>query len=376
MVENSSSGLSLFSLLARDWTLEDEVTETVFNHDDTGVLFRSRSGKLALASTKDAESPKIRTRMDLETGRTTIRPRENAVSPLRIAEVTAHTDLPATRFGTQGFAVVDLDGAVQQVTGGGNVVLRLKPDSTGVTSLCSSVSGNVLALARQGRIVLYDTDDMQVQAEIGLDHPVTCQAYSADAQALAAWGGNTLSVIDVQSPTAAPQVFECGGNITEISWRKSGSHLSCASADNSFYVINRTTGTAQRVEDFPTPVRNTAFSETGNALVASGAFRLVGWDCSDLPENDLPGTPLTTGKAGFVAISVIAAHPERSLVASGYANGLVTIASIGTSQEMMLHHENATEVSSICWSKTGEHLAIGYTSGKVAIVTFPAQMFK
>ena len=183
-------------------------------------------------------------------------------------------------------------------------------------------------------------------------------------------------MIDVQSPTAAPQVFECGGDITEISWRKSGSHLSCASADNSFYVINRTTGTAQRVEDFPTPVRNAAFSETGNALVASGAFRLVGWDCSDLPENDLPGTPLTTGKAGFVAISVIAAHPKRSLVASGYANGLVTIASIGTSQEMMLHHETATEVSSICWSKTGEHLAIGYASGKAAIVTFPAQMFK
>ena len=89
-----------------------------------------------------------------------------------------------------------------------------------------------------------------------------------------------------------------------------------------------------------------------------------------------PAPPLTTGKPGFVAINVVAAHPERPLVASGYANGLLTIASIGSEQEMMLHQENATEVSCLRWSKTGEHLAIGYASGKVAIVTFPAQMFK
>lgn len=376
MVENSATGLSLFTLLARDWVLEDAVPETAFNFDDTAVAFRLESGKLALASTKDAESPKIRTRLDLETGRTTIRPRKNPVAPLLKPDVTAQRDLPIVRFGPQGFAVVDKQSTVQQVTAGGNVVVRLKPDDTPVTSVASSVSGDRLAVARGSRIVLYATGDMTALSEVVLDHPVACQALSPDGRILAAWGGKSLSLIDIQTPTAAPQVIECDGDITEISWQASGDHLSCASADKSIYIINRAAGTAQRVEGFPTPVRNTAFNEEGNALLASGAFRLVGWDSNDLPQNDQPGTPLFSGKPGLVAINVIAAHPKRSLVASGYANGLVTIASTGTADEMMLHQEKAAEVSGLCWSKTGEHLAIGFSTGKAAIVTFPEQMFK
>ncbi|MDU9004449.1 WD40 repeat domain-containing protein [Sedimentitalea todarodis] len=376
MVENSASGLSLFDLLARDWSLECDVIQTRFNFDDTGVVFRLRSGKLAMASTRDTESPKIRTRMELDTGRTMIRPRENSVPPLTTPEIAVCSDLPIARFGAQGFATVDQDGTLQQVTVGGQVVIRLKPETDAVTSLCSSVSGSILALARQDRIVIYSTEDMNTLAEIGLNHPVTCSAISPDERTLAAWGDDTLSLVDIQNPSATPKIIRCAGDITEISWRKSGSHLSCASADKSFYIVDCAAGTAQRVEDFPSPVRNTEFSETGKALIASGAFRLVGWSADDLPENDLPGTPLTIGKPGFVVINVIATHPARDLVATGYANGLVAIASIGSMQEMMLHQEKATEATSLSWSKTGEHLAIGFASGKAALVTFPEQMFK
>lgn len=376
MVENSAAGLSLFELLARYWSVDGAVVEVVFNHDDTAAIFRLGTGQVSLASIKDAESPKIRTRMDLENGRTTIRPRENPVTPLITPQTKARPDFPVARFGSQGFAIVDLNGAVQQVTAGGNVVDRLKPESVDIKSMCSSNAGDTLALARQNQITLHDTSDMGVLANLALDHPVNCQAISSDARTLAAWGDKKLSLIDLRNPTASPREIECDGDITEISWRKSGSHLSCASADNSFYIVDCTTGASQRVEGYPMAVRNTAFSEPSNALVTSGAFRLAGWDSNDLPANDLPGTPLTTGKPGFVAINTIAAHPERPLVASGYTNGLLTIANIGSEQEMMLHQENATEVSCLCWSKTGEHLAVGYASGKAALITFPAQMFK
>ena len=376
MGENNSAGLSLFDLLARSWSLESRVIQAVFNHDDTAVAFRLASGKLALASTKDAESPKVRTRMELETGRTTIRPREKPVTPLKTPATDVRTNLPVARFGAQGFAAIDQRGALHHITGGGQVVTKLKPVNAEVTSVCSSAAGHIVALGTQERIMIYHTNDMKVPVEVALAHPVTCQAVSHDSNTLAAWGGGTLSLIDLSDPLAQPKAIECGGNITEISWRKSGSHLACASADKSFYVINSAAGTAQRVEDFPSPVRNTAFSEAGNALVTSGAFRLVSWDSGDLPENDHPGTPLTTGKAGFVVINAIAAHPERNLVATGYANGLVAIASIGIAEEMMLHQEKNTEVESLSWSKTGEHLAIGYASGKAAIATFPVQLFK
>lgn len=375
MGENSAAGLSLFDLLARDWALKGEVAQVVFNHDDTAVAFRLVGGALALGSLKDAESPKMRTRIEADTGRNTIRPRENPVAPLKTPKIALQSGLPVIRFGTQGFAAIDADGALQQVTAGGQVLVKLKPAEGVVTSLCSDLSGEIIVIARQAELTLYGAG-MSVLAEIALDHVVTCLAIASDGKTLAAWGEGTLSLIDVANPSTAPQAIACNGEITEISWQKSGQHLSCASADKSFYIINRAEGTAQRVEDFPSPVRNTAFSETGKALVTSGAFRLVSWDSNDLPQNDEPGTPLTTGKAGFVVINAIAAHPKRSLVATGYANGLLAIASIGKAEEMMLHQEKDAEVSSLCWSKTGEHLAIGYSSGKAAIVTFPDQMFK
>ncbi|WP_299848470.1 WD40 repeat domain-containing protein [uncultured Roseovarius sp.] len=376
MVENSSSGLSLFDLLARNWRLDDAVVQTAFNHDETGAVFRVASGKLALASTKDAESPKIRTRMELETGRTTIRPRENPVAPLKTPDLSVRKDLPVIRFGPQGFAAIDKNCALQHVTAGGQIVAKKTDITQQVTSLCSTVTGDMIAIAQRDEITLIPVDDWSSPVKIHLDHEVTCQAFSQDGRTLAAWGASTLSLISLRDLDATPRSIDCAGGVTEISWQKSGAHLACACSDESLCIVDVHGGTSQRVEGFPSPVRNAAFSENGNALVASGAFRLVGWDARDLPQDDAPGTPLTTGKPGFVVLNVIAAHPKRNIVATGYASGLVTLASVGTPQDMMLHQERDTEVSSLYWSKTGEHLAIGFTSGEAAMVTFPSQMFK
>lgn len=376
MVENSASGLSLFDLLARNWTLEDEIVQIEFNHDDTGIVFRLASGKLALASTKDAESPKIRTRMELETGRTTIRPRENPVAPLKTPEISIRKDLPVIRFGPQGFGAIDTSGLLQQVTAGGQIIPHKLDCTEPVSSICSSPAGDTIVAAYRNTVHLISVADWTVRAKLVLDHEVTCQAISQDGETLAAWGGGRLSLITISDPDATLPSVKCAGDVTAIGWQKSGAHLACACADNGFNIIETRTGTSQRVEGYPGPVRSVAFSESGNALVTSGAFRLAGWDAKDLPQNDEPGTPLTSGKPGFVTLNVVAAHPERNIVATGYANGLVTLASIGTEQDMMLHQERNTEVSSFCWSKTGEHLAMGFTSGAAAIVTFPAQMFK
>jgi len=376
MTEQPNSGMSLFDLLAREWALKEGISQVIFNHEDTGAAFRLLSGKLALASLKDTESPKIRTRLDLETGRTTIRPRENPITPLRTADINVHENLPVVRFGAQGFAAIDSDGVLNQITAGGQVVVKLRSDGKKITALCSDKTGQTIAIARANEVTFYSASDMSVIAEITLPHPVYRQAMSDNRETLAVWGDATLSLIAVGSNTAPTEVFDCPGEITEITWDSTGQHLACGAADNSFFIINRASKTVQRVADYPSPVRNTAFSKKAKALVTSGAFRLVGWDIADLPQNDAPGTPLATGKPGFVVINAIAAHPKLDLVATGYANGLVAIAKVGTSQDMMLHHEPNTEVSAVSWSKTGEHLAIAFSSGKAAIITFPTQMFK
>ncbi|WP_300056187.1 WD40 repeat domain-containing protein [uncultured Roseobacter sp.] len=375
MGDQNASGLTLFDLLARAWTLQDAVVQVVFNHDDTAVLFRMASGAVALAGLKDDESPKIRTRMELETGRTTIRPRENPVAPVISPKVTLDEQFPVTRFGGQGFAGVDTQGALLQITAGGQVIRKEKPGDMPITSICSSPTGHLLSIARGTKLTVHTVPDMAVYAERDVDQSVTCQSMPRDETKLAAWGKNTLSLIDLKDTSDTCRIH-CEGPVTDIVWNDASAHLACASSDMSFHIVDLASQHVQRVEGYPAPVRTVAFSEKGAALLTSGAYRLVGWSSADLPHDDLPGTALSTGKPGLVVIDAIAAHPKLDLVAAGYANGLTAISRVGTPEEMMLHQEANTSISALGWSKTGEHLAIGFASGKAAIATFPAQLFK
>lgn len=376
MAESGSAGISLFELLAREWSLDDEIVQVEFSYDDTAVLFRSLSGKLAIASTKDAESPRSRTRIETDTGRTTIRQRKNPIPALKIAPVKVNSQLPVVRFAQQGFMAVDIEGAAQLITARGECTEKIRSDKSNITSLSGSPTGATVAIARQSCITIHQTTAMKIVAEVNLDRQIRCMAFSSAGKTLATWGDDCLELVDMDESGKRPLRINGISDVTQITWDVSGSYLACASSANAFHIVDINAGTFQKVKDYPGHVNVATFSETGKALVTSGAYRLAGWSTDDLPQNQHPGTPLTTGKAGLVIIETIAAHPNRNLVASGYANGLVTITSIGTTQEMMVHQEHASKVNCLTWSNKGEHLAIGFDSGTAAVVTFPDHLFK
>ena len=84
---------------------------------------------------------------------------------------------------------------------------------------------------------------------------------------------------------------------------------------------------------------------------------------------------LETGRAGLVLVETVAAHPEKKLVAAGYANGRITIAQIGALDELLVRPLGGA-ITALAWSGDGHHLAVGSVDGTAAIVTFPAQIFK
>jgi len=373
--------MSLFDLLARQWNLDAGIVQAVFSYDDSAVLFRTLSGKVALLSTKDAESPGSRTRIEGDTGRTTIRQRKNPVPEPRIATTEVSSQLPVVGFKHEGFAAVDTGGAVQLITSRGQCIEKVHPDGSAVSALCGDHEGSALAIAFRSRVSIYQTSTMDVRVEFDRDRPVRCMALDPTRRTLAVWGDECVEFVDIDKSgnfpgRKFPGKIEGVCNVTRMTWDRSGRYLACASSDKAFHVFDIDAGTFQRVENYPSHVGVVDFCETGNALVTSGAYRLVGWAIDDLPRGEHPGTPLTTGKAGLVIIDTIAAHPHRSLVASGYASGLVTISSIGTTQELMVHQEHSSRVTSLMWSNNGEHLAIGFSSGKAAVVNFPDRFFK
>ncbi|ASJ74859.1 WD40 repeat domain-containing protein [Granulosicoccus antarcticus] len=377
MVGNRSAGTSLFDLLARAWTLDDEVVQTGFNRADSAVYFRLQSGKLALATTRDSESPKSRTRIETDTGRTTIRQRENPIPEARIIPIALNAELPIVRFGENGFMAVDADGVPHQITAQGQCIEKANSIvGPQITSLCSDRSGETLAIAGPLSICVYKASSLQVLAEIDIERHISCMAFSADGEQLAAWGEGSLTLIDKKNPASAIHHIDGINEVSQINWDSSGNYLSCTANTHAFWIVDANAGTARIIEGYPGKVKIATFNEAGKALVTSGAFRLAGWSTEDLPGKDHPGTPLSSGKPGMVIVNTLAAHPKRSLVAVGYPDGLVTISSVGTPEEMMVHKENGTEVNDLAWSDTGEHLSIAFKSGKAAVVTFPDKLFK
>jgi len=377
MIESRAAEISLFELLARGWSFDSEVVQVEFNHEETAVLFRLLSGKLALVTTIDSESPKHRTRVAVDTGQTTIKQRTKPISAAIFASIKANPKLPVVQFGSEGFMALDSDGVPNQISAQGqSVATRGFSDTSSVTALCSSHAGDTLAIAQKSGVAIFATENMQELMDINSSSPISCMSFSETGNKLAVWGVDCLTLIDIKNPNNPPKQIQGISNVTQLTWDKSESLLACASSSHSFHIVDIHAGTFHQVKNYPSPVNNAIFSDKGEALVTSGAYRLTGWSINNLPQNNHPGTPLITGKPGLIVIDAIAAHPTRGLVAAGYANGLITITSIGSPQEMMVHQESGTKISQLAWSKSGEHLAIGFKSGKAAIVSFPDQLFK
>ncbi|POF30854.1 WD40 repeat domain-containing protein [Roseibium marinum] len=376
MIEQSAANLSVFDLLAMSWTLEEEIARSEVSSDGQHSIFQQASGKLAIMRTSDAESPARRMTIDKESGRTTIRPRTTPPMPPVRSGILTRPDLPVVRFGTGDFAAVSESGAVCQVTARGQVLERLSNEGGPATAFCGDLSGSRLALAREKDLLIFDVASAEVAASVQLRHCVSCLAMDPNGSRVVAWGENSVSIVDWSQKEADIKTFACEGDVVDMSWSSSASHVACGSVDNTMLIIDCSTKQIQRVEGFPGAVRCVAFSEPGHALVASGAFRLVAWAEDDLPLKDEPGTSLVSGKTGFVVIDRIAAHPTRGLVASGYANGLISVTGIGTPDELILRKRSSAAVTALRWSPDGTHLIVGDAGGDCSIVTLPEKMFK
>jgi len=129
-----------------------------------------------------------------------------------------------------------------------------------------------------------------------------------------------------------------------------------------------------RIPTYPATVASLSWSAESRVLVTSGAYRMIAWDVSSLDE-DQP-TNLATGRARFVLVETVDIHPERGLVAAGYADGMVAVARIGQSDELVVRSPGRGAVHTLRWSSDGQHLAFGTSDGEAAIVTFPPYIFK
>lgn len=372
MNQQPRPNVTLYDLLAREWTCAAAVDGACFAGDGSAAAFSLDDGSVAIAATADDEPPHARIRMTPAVGKATIRPRSSPQRPLVTTRALSDRAMPITP--ASGSTVLAGTGAGQ--------VLAVEVDGT-VQDTDLAFDGAVVALdhmfgvtaATDGATIRLATDGRNSDLDGLSGGVVSCLALAPDGRRLAAATDGTVRIADLSDAGAVWMASEFPSPVGAIAWSKDGRWLACPLKVGGFGLIDLETGRSAVVGGYPGLVATAAFSTAAKALVTSGAFRITAWSMTALPFDNTKSGVLETGRRGLVAIDRVAVHPAKKLVAAAYENGQIVIAQIGRGDELVLRPSGAP-VTALAWAPDGKHLAIGDRNGKAALSGFPPQIFK
>lgn len=375
MNQQTMQNLTLFDLLARGWRRPSAVADLCFSADGSTVAFTSVDGTVAIAAVADQEPPESRIRVSGDLGQTTIRPREKPPVPLIASQAFGDGDVPLAAYLHSGFLIGTADGKAVHLTADGEAAETPIKIEGPIVAIDHSARAAVTALSNGRDVFLSRNLGDVTKLEPGATSSTDALAFSPGGRRLACGLGNGLSIWAVEGPASPIRDFAFPARPTSIRWSGDGTWLACGLETGGFALVGMAEDRTSIIAGFPSPVRTVCWSQPANALFASGAFRITGWSMTPPPLGGETSGALETGRAGLVLVEAVAAHPEKKLIAAGYANGRITIAQIGARDELVVRPLGSA-VTALAWSGDGRHLAIGAVDGTAAIVTFPAQMFK
>ncbi|MDH2380829.1 WD40 repeat domain-containing protein [Bradyrhizobium sp. CER78] len=362
---------TLYELLGRHWTVGAPVADIALDAAGEAVAFALADGGITIAPLIDTEPPQDRCRTALDEGRSTIMPRRKPVLPLSrvvVGDVQPHL----APLGTSGFVASD-GGRLLRVSASGVTELFASQGSS--IDLVASVPAGGILSASGGSIVFYDSNGDVGWLQQRSGGNASAMAVSPDSRRFAIAADGRLLVRAFGARPDPAQSFELGP-IANLAWSPDGGWLAVSIAKKEIALVRLADAWVVRIFSYPASVASLSWSADSRLLVTSGAYRMVVWDVSSLGDDREKPASVSTGRAGFVLVEAAELHPERTLVAAGYADGRVVVAKVGTSDELLVKPAGGGAVQSLRWSKDGQHLAFGTAEGEAAIVTFPAHIFK
>jgi len=370
---NQAPTTSLYEILAREWRCPAPVAALAFSGDGGAVAFALADGSVALAATADAEPPDRRIRVSADIGRSTIRPRSEALPPLTLWPGAGEGRALIAPGSGPGFLLGTTAGRVLALAATGTARETALAFDGAVAALDHhATTGTTVASDGETILVATDLHDPSA-ARVARGDDVGLLSLSPDGRLIAIGEARTLTIATLAGDE--PFVVPLPAPATAVAWRGDGRWLAAPLAEGGFALIDRNARTFSVVGGFPERVQTAVFSGQARALVTSGAFRVTAWSMETPPVGDTRPGALETGRRGLVPVDRVAAHPKRRLVAAAYANGQILIAEIGKTDELMVRPAGA-RVTAMAWSADGKELAIGAADGTAALIGFPPQMFK
>lgn len=212
----------------------------------------------------------------------------------------------------------------------GEVSGRLQQHSSAVESIAVSPDGFLIASGSpDGSVRLYDMLQGDERAPLleANDTPVMSVAFNTDGTLLAAGGGSTITVWDVEAATITAELETEISDISSVAFSPDGATLVYGGADAAAWVWDLADDTHAWLEGHDGQVNALAFSPDGGMIISGDASSVRLWDAatgenlatlaspSDLPVHSVAFSPTGTliasgGEAGGVVLWGTAAGSE------------------------------------------------------------------
>ncbi|MBD9449466.1 hypothetical protein [Rhizobium sp. RHZ01] len=372
MNQQSNPPLTLFDLLARNWKQHSAVRRVCFNDDNSLLAAVCDDGTVVFARMADNEPPEAR--ISTDDGRAAIMPRQGKPAPLIRTRINGANSVYAFTGG--GFLVAG-EGGVAHVSRSGETVGTVLSSGARLATFDLCRATGALAFTSDGRLIIHPEGNVAEKFEA--EHPgggnPTRVAFSSDGTMIAAASGDCLALYRCRNGLEPSLQVPLGGEPLSLTWDAEGRWLALGVEGAGLLLVDVEAGQHVFLGDFPGRVADVRWCALEQSFVASGAFRVAAWSMRSPPFQDHSRGALTTGRTGMALVEAVAVQPTGRLVAAGYGNGQVVVCSVGAPDELVVRSVGGP-VTSLQWTSHGQHLGLGDALGNVAIVSFPAQMFK
>lgn len=166
---------------------------------------------------------------------------------------------------------------------------------------------------------------------------------------------------------AEPVTLQWKGAHLSVSFSPDGRHIVTAMQENALHGWRLDDGKDMRMSGYPSKTRSLAWTAKGRFLATSGANAAILWPFhfKDGPMGREP----TQLAAREVLVTRVASHPREELVAIGYQDGMVMLATIADAKETLLRRPGPGPVSALAFDQKGARLAFGTEDGAGGVIT-------
>jgi len=348
---NAMPQTALLDMLGARWRIGVTVASLAWDNDGTSAGFALGDGTLALAPAVWEGGPGLRARdgggVELVPG-TARAPAVARVPAHRGAclSVAADPDGGFLAGGSDGRVVRVLPDAEVRAIGHLDRPVSLVAAGPGGWRVCAAGQGVQRFGGAAGRIEVADE-----VTSLAIDPPGARVAIG-HAGGVTLWSGGDT-----------PRVLGAPGSQNGVSWSQDGTWLGAFTPDGVLHAWRMPQAAAVTVQG---PIASLAAAPDG--FVAGARGRVLYWR---------PGTdPTVCGVANQQAVTRVACHPRRTLVAAGYANGAVALCRPDATELLLVRPAGEGSVTALGFSASGDHLAIGREGGEIAVLATPGVLFR